>query len=131
MFNRIIVAVSDMFNRIAHVFDHTPIDLAIVRRYQDANGAYVGELYQNGRLIGCSLDSLPLDWRESPEYVAWTLDTRNDFLAVMSPATVRVGALDPRENDGVRRRVTAMPRKRMTLVIQNRFIEYVMESKTR
>jgi hypothetical protein len=116
------------------LFSPQPVRLAIVRRYCDANGNYVGELYMEGtfagvsayRMVGVSLDSLPLDWKESPE---WTLDTSNDFLAMMPLHTVRVGAINPADNDRVRRMISDLPRRKMSLVIQNKFIEHVLETK--
>lgn len=118
-------------------FSRKPIRLAIVRRYQDANGSYVGELYlelQDEKLtgyamIGASLDTLPLyvdglDAFSLAEF-GWTLDTRNDFLAPMMPCVVRVGAFTPDENAAVRDRVARLPRRRMLLTIQNRFVEDV------
>jgi hypothetical protein len=105
-----------------------PVRLAIVRRYADANGNYVGELYlDNGHglygMIGASLDSLGLNADGLTPHAGEMLDTRNDFLAYMPTCTVRVGALDPVDNDKVRRMIAQMPRKNMTLVIQNGFIE--------
>jgi hypothetical protein len=115
-----------------------PVHLAIVRRYVDANGHYVGELYMYGmfagmgtyRLIGCSLDSLPLDMAalslgDAPN----TLDLEHDFLAIMPPNTLRVGAAEPKDNEGVRQMIARIPRRNIRLVIQNRFIEHIMERK--
>jgi hypothetical protein len=110
-----------------------------VRRYQDANGSYVGELYlyetvtrrhdmvTGYQMIGASLDTLPLDMVN--ETTVFALDTGNDFLAPMPPMTVRVGATEPKDNDSVRRMVRKLPRRNMTLIVQNRFIEHVMDAK--
>jgi len=128
-----------LFDFVRSMLSPPSVRLAIVRRYQDANGNYVGELYMDQTIkrrhdtlagytmIGASLDSLPLSFDESS--MVWGLDTRNDFLAHMPRAVVRVGALDPKDNDGVRRMVAKLPRRNMTLVIQNRFIEHVMDRK--
>jgi hypothetical protein len=113
-----------------------PVRLAIVRRYADANGSYVGELYMEQEhrgvssycMIGASLDTLPFDY-PLPCNVGISLDTDNDFLAPMPRDTFRVGALDPAENDKVRCMVAGLPRRNMTLVVQNRFIEHVLEPK--
>jgi hypothetical protein len=117
-----------------------PVHLAIVRRYQDANGNYVGELYReqtrNGissyGMVGCSLDSLPFDaFNPSVDACSYTLDTDRDFLALpMPPRHIRVGAFDPKDNDAVRRMIGSLPRRRMTVVIQNRFIEHVLDNKS-
>jgi hypothetical protein len=126
---------TELYNWFRGLFDSTPVHLAIVRRYADANGNYVGELYveQTHRavssygMVGASLDSLALDFKQ--ESMVWGLDTRNDFLAPLPRSTVRVGAFDPRDNDSVRKMVAALPRHRIKLVVQNRFIEHVLEKK--
>ena len=114
------------------LFAPRPARLAIVRRYCDANGSYVGELYLEGefagvsayRMVGVSLDTLPLDIKTSELF---DLDTRRDFLAPMTRHCVRVGAIDPRENDAVRAMVAKLPRHGMRLDIRNGFIEHILE----
>jgi hypothetical protein len=133
--------IAKLANYILGLLKAKPVRLAIVRRYCDANGSFVGELYleqeQSGvssyRMIGASLDTLPLDMgsRNSingyfSELDKW-LDTTNDFLVPMPLNTLRVGALDPKDNDRVRRMVARLPRRSMTLVVQNRFIEHILE----
>lgn len=123
-----------MIQWLRNLFSNKPVRLAIVRRYADANGSYVGELYleqehkgiRSYNMIGASLDTLPLDWKDAPEWVTFGLDTRNDFLVPPTVAMVRVGALDPKDNDRVHKMVAKLPRRNMTLVIQNRFIERVL-----
>lgn len=129
-----------MFNRFATwirgLFDSSPVMLAIVRRYADANGRYVGELYMYGtfagigayKLVGCSLDSLALDLTalslaDEPK----CLDLAHDFLAPMPDNCLRVGASEPEDNDRVRAMIARIPRKNIRLIIQNRFIEHVMQ----
>src|SRR5260221_10981068 len=71
--------------------------MTIVRRYADANGSYVGELYLLGlfmgtlqySMIGVSLDTLPL---EAKNVMSFELDVENDFLKPMPKGCVRVGA---------------------------------------
>ena len=119
---------------LAGLFRHGPVRLAIVRRYADANGSYVGELYLEGtlagvsayRLVGASLDTLPLIL-DGIQTDVFALDTHNDFLAVMPPMTVRVGANEPKDNETVKKMIRRLPRHSMTLIVQNRFIEHVME----
>ncbi len=116
--------------------DFSPVKLAVVRRYRDANGHNVGELYlfepaMPGRraafnMIGASLDNLPFDYAGGR---MWRLDTKHDFLAPMPPDTIRVGAVEPQDNDAVCRRVNRLPRWNMTVILQNRFVEYVLEGK--
>jgi hypothetical protein len=117
-----------------------PVKLAIVRRYQDANGSFVGELYLYNvvtrrhdtvtgyQMIGASLDTLPLELGQEQTTV-FALDTGNDFLAPMPPMTLRVGAMEPKDNDSVRRMIRRLPRRNMTLIVQNRFIEHVLDTK--
>lgn len=124
---------------IRALFSREPIRLAIVRRYQDANGSYVGELYRfdtvsrradtfmGYRMIGMSLDTLALDFHE--ENTVWSLDTRHDFLEPMPKGVVRVGSLTPEDNDNVRREIGNVPRWRIRLEVQNRFIEHVMDAR--
>lgn len=106
--------------------------MAVVRRYTDANGSFVGELYLLGsfagvlgyQMIGVSLDTLPFDTREVSSF---DLDTDRDFLAPMPEGCVRVGALDPRDNDAVRANVARIAREgTICLQVQNRFVEHVM-----
>jgi hypothetical protein len=111
------------------------VRLAIVRRYADANGSYVGELYAERKgknftgyeMIGASLDTLPFDIQNETDVFA--LDTRNDFLKPMPPMTIRVGALNPKDNDDVRTTVRKLRRRGMILMIQNGFIEHVLANK--
>lgn len=106
--------------------------LAIVRRYPDANGSFVGELYLLGtfmgvlqyQMIGVSLDTLPF---EPKEVQTFSLDVVNDFLKPMPEGCVRVGSLDPRDNDVVKANVGRLAKQgTIVLQVQNRFVEYVM-----
>jgi hypothetical protein len=110
--------------------------LAIVRRYTDANGSFVGELYLLGsfagvlgyQMIGVSLDTLPFDCQNGVP--SFDLDTEHHFLDAMPVGCVRVGATDPQNNDAVRENVARLAKTgRIELKIQNRFIEHVMQSK--
>jgi hypothetical protein len=109
--------------------------LVVIRRYTDANGSFVGELYLLGsfagvlgyQMIGVSLDTLPFD---AHEITAFDLDTENDFLRPMPGGCVRVGAQDPLDNDSVRSHVAKLAREgTISLQVQNRFVEHVMERK--
>lgn len=114
--------------------DRRPLRLTVVRRYPDANDNYLGELYalQDGQynLIGVSLDSLPL----STKAVEWpetrrVIDTEHVFTDPMPTNKLRVGHSDPTLNDGVRRMVAETPRRNVTVVVQNRFIEHILGPK--
>lgn len=122
----------------ASLFDYMPVDLAIVRRYQDANHNNVGELYRydtfqgigSYKLIGVSLDSFPLDTcMLSLASQPSALDLAHDFLAPMAANTLRVGAAQPCDNDSVRDMIAGIPRRNIRVSIQNRFIEYVLDGK--
>jgi hypothetical protein len=124
-----------LFNIIRNIFDFTPVRLAIARRYPDANGNYVGELYLLDKsiyghdvymMIGASLDNLPLEYKGGK---VWRIDTDNDFLAYLQPNTIRVGALNPLDNEYVQHRVARMPYWKREIVVQNRFIETILEGK--
>jgi hypothetical protein len=121
------------------LFDRSPVHLAIVRRYKDANGHYVGELYMYGtfagvgsyRMVGCSLDSFPLELGSlSLGDEPGALDLLHDFMAPMQPNTLRVGAPEPKDNDNVRRMIGKLPRRNIRLVLQNKFIEHALDRKT-
>jgi hypothetical protein len=128
-----------LFDWLYRLFDTTPCHIAIVRRYADCNGSFVGELYLYSvlagigsyRLVGCSLDSFPLDLGSlSLGDAPHALDLVHDFLEPMPRNTLRVGAPIPVDNDTVRRMISNIPRRNIRLVIQNKFIEYVLERKT-
>lgn len=137
--------MSRFINWLRGLFSRTPVRLAIVRRYADANGHYVGELYLHSesrtpgtfaivsayKMIGVSLDSLPLELRAlSLADDVDALDLKNDFLAPMMLNTLRVGAAEPKDNDNVRKMIGRLPRRNIRFVIQNKFIEHVMERKS-
>ena len=125
-----------LYNFIRSLFNRAPVHLAIVRRYQDANGNNVGELYQYDtfagvgcyRLVGCSLDSFPLELGSlSLGDEPGALDLLHDFLAPMDANTFRVGAAVPEDNESVRRMIGRIPRRNIRLVIQNKFIEHILD----
>lgn len=123
-----------LYTYVRGLFNHTPALFTVVRRYQDAHNHYVGELYLYSivlgvgayRLIGCSLDSFPV-YMTFYEDAGMCLDLAHDFLAPMPADTLRVGAQIPQDNDSVRRMMGRIPRRNIRLVIQNRFVERVME----
>ena len=103
------------------------IKLTICRRYLDANGYYIGELYDSrGVLLGASLDNLPFYYEYMSAYSQPIVDTVNDFLQPMLPGTVRVGGLCPGDHKRVQSYVAGLDRLCYVVFdIQNRFIEYV------
>jgi hypothetical protein len=130
--------LNKIINWLRGLFSRELVHLAIVRKYTDANGYYVGELYMYGmfagigayKMIGCSLDSFPLNLTSlSLSDEPLSLDVRHDFLASMADNTLRVGAMEPKDNDNVRKLIARIPRRNIRIVIQNRFIEHVLEKK--
>lgn len=122
------IVLTSLYTWLRGLFNHTPVVLTIVRRYQDAQGQNVGELYRNGVCIGYSLDSFPLSaitlWDNERLYA---FDLKHDFLAPMQPNRIRVGAMEPEHNDSVRKMIARIPRKNIHASFQNRFIERVIE----
>lgn len=92
--------------------------LAIVRRYVDMNGRYVGELYLNGTMIGASLDNLPLDYTEGR---FWFLDSWRSFLKPLTWRTVRVGGTEPATDKETRRKVRWLLPFNTPLRVENSF----------
>lgn len=124
--------LSKAVNFIRSLLSRKPVRLVVVRRYQDANGSYVGELYMDTErgceMIGASLDNLPVEMEDlhaTPDL----LDTEHDFLDPFPAPQIRVGSLTPEDNDRVRHMVGKLPRGRMTVSVRNRFIEPVTERK--
>jgi hypothetical protein len=133
------MSIAQVVGFVKGFFDKRPVRLAIVRRYADANGSFIGELYMYGtfagigayKMVGCSLDTLPLDMGSlSLNDEPGTLDLLHDFLAPMGPNTLRIGACLPEDNEHVRTMVGRIPRRNIHLVIQNKFIEHVMDRRT-
>lgn len=93
--------------------------LAIVRRYTDMNGRYIGELYLNGTMIGASQDNLPLDYSGGR---LWFLDTWRSFLSPLTWRTVRVGGTDPTNDSWTRRKVRWLMPFTVRLRVENRFV---------
>lgn len=106
------------------------IKLTICRRYLDANGYYIGELYDSrGVLLGASLDNYEYADSYLTAMHVEILDTRNDFLQPMLNYTVRVGGLCPGDHKRVQDYVAGLDRWCYVVFdIRNRFIEDVPDS---
>lgn len=121
-----------LFKRILNRFHSEPAELAIVRRYLDANGNYVGELYLKhpvtrvSVMIGASLDSHEFFIRYLEGV---TFDYKHDFLEPLPPETIRIGAIDPRDLEQVRNIVADLEGRYIVVEVRNGFIEAVMEAK--
>ena len=113
---------------LCHPFDIT--HLTIVRRYVDAQGHYIGELYdgdsRDAKMIGMSCDSWPLNaditsLPPSPR-ICWRLS----FLDPLPANTLRVGAMEPRDNAKVQEYLAIRRYSIIRVVVLNRFVEHVM-----
>lgn len=108
---------------LCHPFD--TFDVTVVRRYVDAQGHYIGELYDGGKMIGYSCDNLSLVGPLSKATLCWS----KSFLDILPPNTIRVGALEPRDNANVQAYVAIRRWLPFRVTILNRFVEHVMEHK--
>ncbi len=120
---------------LAYVMCH-PFDifyLTVVRRYVDAQGHFIGELYEGtGReahMIGASCDNWPLDADTSPlpgfPSVCW----RKSFLDALPKNTLRVGSFEPESNARVQAYVAMRRWLPLRVTVHNRFVEYILEQK--
>lgn len=106
--------------------------LTVVRRYVDAQKNFIGELYlgegREAKMIGMACDTLPFDVGLDPtRYTKCRFEFRKDFLAPMGPGALRVGALEPKDNEIVRQTIAIRRFCPIRVQVLNRFIEYVME----
>jgi hypothetical protein len=113
---------------IAHPFD--TFHVTIVRRYADAQGHFIGELYQDERMIGASCDNWPLNadvaTLPSSPRVCW----RKSFLEPLPSNTLRVGAFEPSLNAIVQEYVAMRRWLPLRVTVCNRFVEHVLASMT-
>lgn len=112
---------------ITHPFD--TFNVTIVRRYVDAQGHYIGELYQDSRMIGASCDNWPLNADTSPIAMHPRVCWRKSFLDPLPPNTLRVGAFEPYLNGIVQEYVSVRRWLPLRVTVQNRFIETVLEGR--
>ena len=103
------------------------VQLTIVRRYIDAQGHYIGELYEAGRMIGTSCDNLPLGADILSPVVNPTICYRKSFLDPLPDNTLRVGSLEPKDNANVQAYVATRRFCVIRVTVLNRFIEYVLQ----
>lgn len=102
------------------------MNLAIVRRYVDMNGRFIGELYLNGTMIGASQDNLPLEYKGGR---LWFLDTWRSFLSPLTWRTVRVGGTAPDNDKATRRKVRWLVPFSTRLRVENRFVDDIVKAK--
>lgn len=114
------------------LFHGEPVQLVVVRRYIDAQGRFIGELYMGeGRpavQIGMSCDTMPFTaGDDKPPKTLFRLEFNGDFLSPMGPDGLRVGAQAPAENEAVRQIVSLRRYCKLSVRVLNRFIEHIME----
>lgn len=112
---------------LLHPYD--TVTLTVVRRYVDAQGHFIGELYEgtgrSARMVGMTCDNLPLEVvSKTPIRLCW----KQDFLAPLPANTVRVGGQEPQENAGVRAFIALRRFCPQRIAVLNRFVEHVLES---
>lgn len=109
-------------------FNRTPVAMTIIRRYLDAKGNFIGELYLHdgdkpAYMIGMSCDTYPF---EAEGVLYPIIDTDNDFLVPMPEFMLRVGAMTPDENDRIRDQIDMFRYRVVQVNVQNRFCETVL-----
>ncbi len=110
------------------IHPHEIVYLAVVRRYVDAQKNFIGELYDNGKMIGASCDNLPLNADVNPLPGEPKLCWGKDFLSPLPVNTIRVGSFEPKDNDSVRRRMSDRRFQTFRIEFRNRFAEHILES---
>lgn len=110
-----------------HPFDLFKI--TVVRRYADAQGNFIGELYEDNRMIGASCDNWPIDADCKPipmhPKVCWS----RSFLDPLPGNTLRVGAMEPQDNADVQAYVARRRFLPLRVTVLNRFVEHVLDRK--
>lgn len=114
---------------IRHPF--STLELTIVRRYADAQGHYIGELYKgkdrDAHMIGASCDNWPLNANTHALLDKPSLCWRYSFLDPLPGNTLRVGSFDPKDNARVQTYIAMHRFNRVNIVVLNRFVEHVLE----
>ena len=112
-----------------HPFD--TFDVTVVRRYADAQGNFIGELYDGhdraAKMIGASCDNWPLDADTMPLPPSPRICWRYSFLEPLPVNTLRVGALEPKDNTAVQAYVAKRRWLPLRVTVHNRFVEHVLE----
>lgn len=114
------------------LFHRETVNLTVVRRYTDARGRFIGELYMGeGRpavQIGMSCDTMPFSaGDDNPPQTPFRLEFNGDFLSPMDAGGLRVGAQEPAHNEAVRQIVSKRRYCKLSVRVFNRFIEHVMQ----
>lgn len=113
------------------LFHRDTVHLTVVRRYVDAQKRFIGELYEgSGRdawMMGMTCDTMPFSVGDNQlGHTPCRLELGADFLAPMMPGGLRVGAMEPMNNETVRQTIALRRYCKLRVVILNRFVEHVM-----
>ena len=115
---------------IRHPF--SVVSLTIVRRYVDAQGHYIGELYVSevegtlAHMIGATCDNLPLNADIATRFTQPVICYSYSFLDPLPANTARIGAFEPSLNAIVQEYIALRRFNRMRVIVHNRFVEHVM-----
>lgn len=113
---------------IIHPFD--VLHLTVVRRYVDAQGNFIGELYDgntpNAKMIGATCDNWPLNADTCPLPGAPRLCWRMSFLEPLPANTLRVGSFVPADNARAQEYIARRRFCKIRVTVLNRFVERVL-----
>ena len=107
----------------------TPFNITVVRRYADAQGHFIGELYQDERMIGASCDNWPLNADTAALPSRPRVCYSKSFLDPLPANTLRVGAFEPSLNKIVQEHVALRRFLPLRVTVRTRFVEHVMGMK--
>lgn len=111
------------------LFHPKPIQLTVVRRYLDAQRNFIGELYEDGKMIGMSCDSMPFT---VPAMMSGRLFTSarydEEFSRPMPDGLLRLGGKGPEDHADVVKRLSLIQYCHKDITILNRFVEHILES---
>jgi hypothetical protein len=131
MLRSILLFVKACWYTVMHPFD--VIYFTVVRRYADAQGNYISELYEgNGRdakMIGASCDNWPLDADMKPLPTHPQLCWSKSFLDPLPRNTLRVGAMEPQDNARTQEYISIRRFCVIRIMVLNRFVEYVLDKR--
>lgn len=115
---------------VFHPFDI--VHLTVVRRYADAQKNFIGELYEgegrSAKMIGASCDNWPLNADASPLPGAPRICWKEEFTSPLPSNTLRVGALEPKDNQSVQDYIAIRRFCIIRVTVLNRFVEHILES---
>jgi hypothetical protein len=129
--NSILSFVKALAHSAWHPFDI--LHLTIVRRYADAQGNYIGELYEGdgrgAKMIGASCDNWPLNADVAPLPAMPRVCWKKEFPEPLPKNTLRVGAMEPQDNARVQAYVALRRFCVIRITVMNRFVEHVLGEK--